>query len=75
VARGTGKLVDTDNDFFIFGRETNNVNAFGFSAGGTLYGPGGQMAHYNGVSKVVWDGEDFATAKVNEKFNFRWAGN
>lgn len=71
VASGTGKLVNTDNDIFTFLRPNNNANAFGFTAQGRLTAPAGDRVHYNGVSKVVWDGEDFATLRVNEHFNLK----
>ena len=71
VASGTGKLVNTDNDLFVFLRPHNNANAFGFTAQGRLTTPGGDRVHYNGVSKLVWDGEDFSTFKVNEHFNLK----
>jgi len=74
VASGTGKLVDTDNDLFIFLRDSNNANAFGFTAQGQLYSPAGQIAHYNGVSKISWDGNTGARFFVNEHFNFKWIG-
>lgn len=72
VARGTGKLVNTDNDFFVAG---NNANAFGFTAQGQLTGPTGQKAHYNGVSKISWDGDTGDRFFVNEHFNFKFIGN
>lgn len=71
VASGTGKLVNTDNDIFTFLRPNNNANAFGFTAQGRLTTPAGDRVHYNGVSKMVWDGEDFGTFKVNEHFNLK----
>ena len=75
VASGTGKLVNTDNDVLVFLRENNNANAFGFTAQGTLYGPGGERAHYSGVSKASWDGNTGDRFFINEHFNFRWLGN
>ena len=75
VASGEGKLVNTDNDVLVFLRDSNNANAFGFTAHGQLYGPDGRMAHYNGASKVTWDGNDGSKFfHTNEHFNFKWTG-
>jgi hypothetical protein len=53
LADGIGNLTYTDNDFFSFLRETQNANAFGFSAQGKLNLVAGGSAHYNGMSKCV----------------------
>lgn len=65
IASGTGKLVNTDNDFFAFLNGAQGANAFGFQAQGALSGPDGR-AHYNGVLRIV------AGKNVTRKFNFRW---
>jgi hypothetical protein len=71
LAEGVGNFTATDNDVFVFLRENNNANAFGFVAQGKLERVGGGTAHYNGVSKCVWDGNDFASGKCKDKINFR----
>ena len=59
IAEGIGGFRNTDNDLITFLREHNNYNAFGFVAQGTLRRiDGSGDAHYNGVSKCVWDGVD-----------------
>lgn len=58
LATGTVDLVNTDNDLLVFLRDNNNANAFGFAAHGQLMRSNGRTAHFNGVSRIVWDGED-----------------
>jgi len=72
LAEGFGSFRNTDNDLVIFLRETSNFNAFGFVAQGTLQRVGGGTAHYNGVSKCVWDGFDGAQLfRCKDKINLR----
>jgi len=72
LAEGFGSFRNTDNDLVIFLRETNNFNAFGFVAQGTLQRVGGGTAHYNGVSKCVWDGFDGAQLfRCKDKINLQ----
>jgi len=72
LAEGFGSFRNTDNDLVIFLRETNNFNAFGFVAQGTLQRVGGGRAHYNGVSKCVWDGFDGAQLfRCKDKINLQ----
>ena len=71
LAEGFGNFTNTDNDLFPFLRENNNANAFGFVAQGKLERVGGGRAHYNGLSKCVWDGQDLASLKCTDKINFR----
>ncbi|TFH19802.1 MAG: hypothetical protein E4H03_13285 [Myxococcales bacterium] len=73
VASGTGKLVNTDNDFYSFlNPDTHRSNAYGFTAQGQLTGADGSKMHYNGVLKVVWDGIDGSKKdNVNEHFNLQ----
>lgn len=65
-----GNFRYTDNDLFIFLRDHNNHNAFGFVAQGKLNRVGGGTANYNGVSRCVWDGYDGATLKCVDRINF-----
>lgn len=67
IASGTGKLVNTDNDFFAFLNGAQGANAFGFQAQSTLSGPDGR-AHYNGVLRIV------AGKNVTRKFDFKLIG-
>lgn len=71
VAEGTGKVVNADNDLTPFLRPNTNTNAFGFTAQGKLTRPSGASAHYNGVSKCHWDGEDIATLKCVDMINLK----
>ena len=72
LAEGFGSFRNTDNDLVIFLRETSNFNAFGFVAQGTLQRVGGGTAHYNGVSKCVWDGFDGAQLfRCKDKINLQ----
>jgi hypothetical protein len=71
LAFGRGNFTNTDNDIAIFLRENNNANAFGFTAqANKLELVGGGRAKYNGVSKCVWDGNDFESIKCVDKINF-----
>lgn len=71
LAEGFGNFRNTDNDLFVFLRDHNNSNAFGFVAQGTLQRVGGGTAHYNGVSKCVWDGTDFASIRCKDQINLK----
>ena len=72
IAEGTGNFVNTDNDVFVFLHDHNNHDAFGFTAQGTLDRVDGSgKAHYNGMSKCVWDGFDLATVKCEDKINLQ----
>ena len=72
IAEGTGNFVNTDNDVFVFLHDHNNHDAFGFTAQGTLDRVDGSgQAHYNGMSKCVWDGVDPATVKCEDKINLQ----
>lgn len=75
VAQGTGKAMLTDNDVNTFLIPNNNANAFGIKANGKLADAAGQSWHFSGHARFVWDGEDFSTLKVNEKFNLEPTGN
>jgi hypothetical protein len=69
VATGTVDLTNTDND--LFAGDQANHNAFGFVAQGTLRRSNGARAHFNGVSKCVWDGNDLATLNCNNQINLK----
>lgn len=71
LAEGSGNLTLTDNDLYAFLRPNTNHNAFGFVAQGKVERVGGGMAHYNGVTRCVWDSEDLASMKCNDRINFR----
>lgn len=71
LAEGFGSFRNTDNDLVIFLRETSNHNAFGFVAQGRLERVGGGTAHYNGVSKCVWDGTDGASLRCKDQINLK----
>lgn len=70
LAEGVGNFVNTDNDVFVFLREHNNHDAFGFVAQGRLTRVSGGTAAYNGVSKCVWDGVTDASIRCQDKINF-----
>lgn len=69
LAEGFGGFRNTDNDLVPFLRDHHNYNAFGFVAQGTLQRVGGGTAHYNGVSKCVWDGTDIASIRCEDRIN------
>src|SRR5574341_225859 len=71
LAEGFGSFRNTDNDLAPFLRDHQNFNAFGFVAEGRLQRVGGGTAHYNGVSKCVWDGTDFASVRCKDKINLQ----
>ena len=73
LGQGRGNFTNTDNDMFQFLREdrTNNHNAWGLTAQGTVELLGGGSAHYNGLSKCVWDGLDIFSIKCVDKINLR----
>jgi len=71
LAEGFGNFRNTDNDLVPFLRDHHNYNAFGFVAQGTLQRVGGGTAHYNGVSKCVWDGTDFASLRCKDQINLQ----
>lgn len=70
LAEGVGNFVNTDNDVFVFLREHNNHDAFGFVAQGRLARLSGGTAAYNGVSKCVWDGVTDVSLRCQDKINF-----
>jgi hypothetical protein len=72
LADGHGNMTLTDNDIFAFLRENTNANAFGFVVQGNLDRVDGGGAHYNAVSKCVWDGEDGSRIfHCKDKLNYR----
>lgn len=71
LAEGSGRLTITDNDYYAPYRENTNANAFGLVAQGQLEWVGGGRAHYNAVSKCVWDGEDPNTMRCVDRINLR----
>jgi len=71
LATGTVDLTNTDNDLLAGERDNRNHNAFGFVAQGTLTRPDGAKAPFNGVSKCVWDGDDFDTIKCHDSINLQ----
>lgn len=74
LAEGIGNFTNTDNDLNVFLRENTNANAFGLTGQGKLELLTGGPAHYNAVSKCVWDGTDFSTLKCVDKINFKPIG-
>jgi len=74
IASGVGSVVQTDNDEFILLRDTNNKNSFGATGHGKLMTVDGERFHYNATIRIVWDGDDFSTMKINEHFNVRSLG-
>ena len=71
VASGTGSVVQTDNDLFAILRDNKNKNSFGATGHGKLTTVDGERLHYNATIRIVWDGDDFSTMKINEHFNVR----
>ena len=71
LAEGFGSFRNTDNDLVPFLRDHHNFNAFGFVAQGTLERVGGGRAHYNGVSKCVWDGTDGTSLRCKDLINLK----
>ena len=71
LATGTVDLTNTDNDLIADQHENTNHNAYGFVAQGTLTRSNGAKAHFNGVSKCVWDGDNFDTIKCNDRINLQ----
>lgn len=69
VASGTGKVTLTDNDVFVFLRDDNNANAYGYTVNGQLTTLAGDLVHFGGAVRVVWDGHDPSTIKVAEQFH------
>jgi len=71
LAEGFGTITGTDNDVFVFLRESANSNAFGFVAQGRLTRTGGGAVHYNGVGRCVWDGNTGARFRCTDRIVLR----
>lgn len=73
LATGTARFRFTDNDFNAPDYQDNkNVNAFGFTSEGWLYGPDGELMRFNSVYRGVWDGVDGEKLfKVTSKINLK----
>lgn len=68
VGTGMVKLVQTDNDVLTFlNPDSRNANAFGFRVHGALTDPSGHKVQFNSHSNCVWDGDDLATLKCQDK--------
>lgn len=73
IATGTAIFRLTDNDVYAYTYQDNkNANAFGWTSHGKLYGPDGELVHFNSVFRSVWDGVDGEklfnfTSKINLK--------
>jgi hypothetical protein len=63
IATGQVRLQLTDNDALAFLSDNQNVNAWGFTAHGTLTRSTGQPVQFSTVYRNVWDGVD--TLKIN----------
>jgi hypothetical protein len=54
LAEGTGHVIATDNDAYVYVSDRRHANVYGFMAQATLYGPGGEGFQYSSVIRSKW---------------------